>query len=190
MTAAAPWVSLVAGVRLDRAAPDMPLPTLRRVQQAATPRRRALRLIALYKFVKTAGCVLLAAAAFHLVQPPVAAQFGQWLESLTWATRLGVVARLIGQVVAFGPRQFRLLGFTALLYMLLYAVQGLGLWFGQRWAAYLVILESGLLLPFELWALRHRFSSIKLAVLVVNVLVVVYLVHALRHRAAGSSEGL
>lgn len=144
----------------------------------------ALRAIAAYKFVKTAACLLLAAAAFHLVRPDVAAQFDQWLESLTWATRHGGIARLVDQLAAFGPTQFRLVGVAAVVYMVLYAVQGTGLWLGKRWAEYLVVIETGLLLPFEAWELAHRLSALKLLVFAANILIVLYLVRVLRAQGA------
>lgn len=140
----------------------------------------ALRVIATYKFVKTVACLLLAAAAFHLLRPDVAAQFGQWLESLTWATRHGLIARLIDQLVAFNPGQFRLVGVAAVIYMLLYALEGAGLWLGRRWGEYLVVVETGLLMPFEAWELLQRFSLLKLAILAANMLIVLYLVWVLR----------
>lgn len=143
-------------------------------------RHRGLVVIALYKFVKMAACVLLAAAAFDLVRPEVAIHFEHWLESLTWATRQGIVMRSIDWLLGLGPKQFRIFGAAAAVYAALYAVQGFGLWFSKRWAEYLVVIETCLLLPFESWELLHRFSVFKLAVLVANVVVVVYLIRLLR----------
>ncbi|GAA0704119.1 DUF2127 domain-containing protein [Dokdonella soli] len=146
-------------------------------------RPRALALIALYKLVKAVACTMLAAAAFDLVRPEVAAWFGGWLESLTWPTRHGFSMRAIDWLLGLGPHQFRLFGSAALVYAALYAVQGVGLWFGKRWAEYLVVAETSLLLPFEIWELLRRFSLFKLVVLVVNVAVIIYLIHLLRRRA-------
>ena len=112
-------------------------------------RHRGLVVIALYKFVKMAACVLLAAAAFDLVRPEVAMHFEHWLESLTWATRQGIVMRSIDWLLGLGPKQFRIFGAAAAVYAALYAVQGFGLWFSKRWAEYLVVIETCLLLPFE-----------------------------------------
>lgn len=150
-----------------------------------TPRPRALRLIAVYKFIKTAACLVLAAAAFRLVHPAVADRLDDWLASLTWATQHGFVANLVDKLATFGPKQFRLVGAAALTYMVLYAVQGLGLWFERRWAEWLVVIETGLLLPFEVWELSQRLSALKLLVFLGNVLIVLYLARVLRQQAAG-----
>lgn len=157
----------------------------------ATPRGgipRALVVIALYKLVKTAACLALAAAAFNLLRPGVELQFEHWLESLTWATRHGIVMRSVDWLLDLGPKQFRMFGVAALVYAALYALQGYGLWLGRRWAEYLVIIETCLLLPFELWELAHRFSTFKSFVLVVNVAVVIYLIALLRRHEQGKVD--
>ncbi len=79
-----------------------------------------------------------------------------------------------------GPHQFRVFGAAAVIYALLYAVQGLGLWFGKRWAEYLIVVETGLLLPLEIWELLQHFSPFKLVVLCANAVIVGYLIHVLR----------
>lgn len=156
---------------------------------AGTRSPRALAVIALYKLVKMAACLALAAAAFDLLRPEVAEHFGRWLESLTWATRQGIVMRTVDWLLDLGPKQFRMFGIAAIVYAVLYAVQGLGLWFGKRWAEYLVVIETCLLLPFEIWELAHQFSAFRLAVLVANVAVAVYLIGLLRrHTGAGRSR--
>jgi uncharacterized membrane protein (DUF2068 family) len=147
---------------------------------AASRHPRALILIALFKLFKCIACLTLAATAFHLLRPDADAGFSHWLESLTWATRHGFLAHAVDWLLGLGPHQFRVFGSMALVYALLYAVQGVGLWMAQRWAEYLVVLETCLLLPFELWELAQRFSAFKLAVLAINVAVVVYLVRLLR----------
>jgi uncharacterized membrane protein (DUF2068 family) len=151
---------------------------------AAQARPRALALIALYKLAKTVACIALGFASLHLTRSDVVVRFDGWLESLAWATRHGLAMHAVDWLLGMGPRQYRLLGLAAWGYALLYAVQGVGLWFGRRWAEYLVVVETGLLLPLELWELARRFSPLKLGVLAVNVAVVAYLVWLLRTRAA------
>lgn len=157
----------------------------------AIPSRRPpfLRAIAVYKLAKALACVVLALSAYHLLAPDVAVRFDHWLESLAWLRRHGPAARAIGWLAGLGPHEFRLFGFAATLYALLYAVQGVGLWAGRRWAEYLVVLETGLLLPFETWELFDRFTPFKLVVLLANAAIVAYLVRVLRRpRAAGPAS--
>lgn len=151
---------------------------------------RALAVIAVYKFVKMTACIALAAAAFNLLRPDFAGRFERWLESLAWVTRHGIVTHAIDSLLDLEPRQFRMFGIAALIYALLYAVQGLGLWFGKRWAEYLVIIETGLLLPIEVWELAHRYSIFKLIVLFANIAIMIYLIGLLRRRDPDPSRNL
>lgn len=143
---------------------------------------RMLLLIVLYKLLKTAACLILAALAFHMLQPAPAARFDRWLASLAWVSHHDLMVRAVVWLLGLGPHEFLLFGLAALGYAALYAVQGIGLWCAQRWAAYLVVVETGLLLPLEVWELVRRFTLFKLSVLVVNLAVVAYLVRLLRAR--------
>ncbi|NCT68164.1 MAG: DUF2127 domain-containing protein [Rhodanobacteraceae bacterium] len=154
-------------------------PESRMLRAGANGPPRTLVLIALYKLFKAAACLVLAAVAFHLLQPAPAARFDHWLASLSWVSHHHLLVRAIAWLLGLGPHAFRLFGLVALGYAALYAVQGIGLWFGRRWAAYLVVVETGLLLPLEAWELAHRLTPLKLAVLAVNLAIVAYLVRML-----------
>jgi uncharacterized membrane protein (DUF2068 family) len=156
-------------------------PAIQTFKRASAPQRvRALALIAAYKLAKMLACLLLAAVAFDLVRPQAAAWFSGWLESLSWATRHDLAVRVVDWLLGLGPHEFRLFGSVALLYAAMYAVEGVGLWYAKRWAEYLVIVETCLLLPLEVRELLHRFSAFKLGLLLANIGVVMYLIHLLR----------
>lgn len=140
---------------------------------------QVLAVIAAFKLVKAAACTLLAVLAFRLLQPAFAATLEQWLESLRWLTRFGFAVRLIDHLLGLGPQRFLLFGSMATGYALLYLVQGIGLWRGRRWAEYLVVVESSLLLPLEIWELAHRFTAFKFGLLLANLAVVAYLARLL-----------
>lgn len=65
-------------------------------------------------------------------------------------------------------------------YAVLEAVEGVGLWFGRRWAEYLTFLATILLLPIEIYELSHRVSVLKIVTLVINLAIAVYLLLAKR----------
>lgn len=140
---------------------------------------QALAVIAAFKLLKALACGLLALIAFRSLQPSFAAGVEHWLESLRWLTRYGLAARLLDHLLGLDAHQFLLLGMVATAYALLYLVQGVGLWRGRRWAEYLVVVETGLLLPVEIWELLQRFTAFKFCILLVNLVVVAYLIHLL-----------
>ena len=143
-----------------------------------------LALIAAFKLFKALACAVLALAAFRFLQPDFAVAIEHRLESLRWLTRYGLAARMVDRLLGLDAHQFLLLGLIASAYSLLYVVQGVGLWRGRRWAEYLVVVESSLLLPVELWELAHRFTAFKFGILLVNLAIVAYLIHLLRRPRA------
>ena len=94
----------------------------------------------------------------------------------------GIVHHAIVRIGALDRNQVALIGAGALAYGLLELTEGAGLWFRQRWAEWLTVVATSLLVPVELWELVHRPSMLKAAGLVVNILIVIYLVRVVRRR--------
>jgi uncharacterized membrane protein (DUF2068 family) len=65
-------------------------------------------------------------------------------------------------------------------YALLHVVEGTGLILERDWAGYLMVIATSALVPFEVYEIVHKANSLKLAVLVINLALVVYVVVKLR----------
>jgi uncharacterized membrane protein (DUF2068 family) len=92
----------------------------------------------------------------------------------------GLVHRAIVRISATGHHQVALIGALALGYGLLEIVEGVGLWLRKRWAEWLTVVATSLLIPFEIYELVKRPSPLKAAGLVVNILILIYLVRVVR----------
>jgi uncharacterized membrane protein (DUF2068 family) len=55
------------------------------------------------------------------------------------------------------------------------AVEGIGLHYRQRWAAWLVVVATGALVPFEIHGLIRHPTPLRVVVLAVNLAIVGYL---------------
>ena len=153
----------------------------------ASPRRRhpGLLVIAYYEIVKTACLVLLALAAFHLDRQDNFEQLVHWLEHLDLTGSNGLRWKLVNTLVAFGPSKFVAVGVVTLGYAVLFAIEGIGLWMGKHWAEWFTVIATGSLIPLELYEALYHFGWIKLAMLVGNAAIIVYLVRiALQPREA------
>jgi uncharacterized membrane protein (DUF2068 family) len=75
-------------------------------------------------------------------------------------------------------------GVAALAYGALEAAEGYGLWRRRRWGEWLTVLATSLLFVPEIWELTKSATALKLAALLVNVVVVVYLIRRLRRGAS------
>ncbi len=92
----------------------------------------------------------------------------------------GFVHHLIVRIGALDHNQITLIGAGAIAYGLLELVEGVGLWLRKRWAEWLTVIATSLLVPFEIYELIHRPSPLKAAGLTVNILIVIYLVRVVR----------
>jgi len=90
------------------------------------------------------------------------------------------VHMLITQLSGATPRQLEAVSAGSFLYAALRYVEGLGLMWRQRWAAYVTVIATAAFIPLELFELTRRVSWLKLVVIVMNVAVVWYLVARLR----------
>jgi uncharacterized membrane protein (DUF2068 family) len=79
----------------------------------------------------------------------------------------------------------RLWGLAALAaaYSALRAVEGYGLWFRRRWAAWLGAASGAIYVPVEIYELWSHPTAVKAATLALNVAVVIYLLWSLRRRS-------
>jgi uncharacterized membrane protein (DUF2068 family) len=78
--------------------------------------------------------------------------------------------------------QVEVFGAAALGYGALELVEGVGLFLRKRWAEWLTVVATSLLVPLELYELVHKASALKAAGLAVNVAIVLYLVRVVRRK--------
>ena len=153
----------------------------------ATPtaqHRTGLRIIAVYEVVKTICLVLVAVAAFHLNHEQNFQQLVHWLEHLPLTGSNALRWRLVGALQDFGPSRFVAVGVVALGYAVLFGIEGVGLLMGKYWAEWFTVIATASLIPVELYETLRHFGWLKLAALIGNVAIVVYLVRvAMQTRA-------
>jgi uncharacterized membrane protein (DUF2068 family) len=92
------------------------------------------------------------------------------------------IRHLIARLGSLSRHQLTLFGVGAILYGLLELVEGVGLFMRKRWAEWLTVIATSLLIPFEIYELVSHPSWLKSAGLVVNVLIVLYLIKVVRER--------
>ncbi|GAA4828827.1 DUF2127 domain-containing protein [Actinomycetospora corticicola] len=149
--------------------------------------RFVLRLIALDRLLHFVGLGLATAAVFVFLADRAALRtpFFAVLETLRDSLGFGDSLRdgILGEVTSAFTAQDRtivLVGVALGAYALLEGVEALGLWWGRRWAEYLTLVATSVLLVPEIYELSVRVTPTKVIALVVNVAVVVYLLVAKR----------
>jgi uncharacterized membrane protein (DUF2068 family) len=73
-----------------------------------------------------------------------------------------------------------LLAIGAIIYALLEGTEGVGLAMRRRWAEYLTVIATGILIPYEAYEVVHHITLFKVGALLLNVAVVGYLAYRKR----------
>ena len=139
-----------------------------------------LLLIALFKLIK--GILLLAVGigALKLLHRDVAQTVGHWVDILRVDPDNRIIHRILARVLTVTPAQLRAASAGTFVYAGLLLTEGLGLLFRKRWAEYFTIVTTAGLIPIEVYELSRRVTTVKVAVLIINVAIVAYLVRRVR----------
>jgi uncharacterized membrane protein (DUF2068 family) len=86
----------------------------------------------------------------------------------------------LGKAFKYSPARLIQLGFLVLGYAALEATEMVGLWLSKRWAEYLTMIATAVLIPIEIYELSLSVSVFKVITLVINVAILVYLLLAKR----------
>ncbi len=102
------------------------------------------------------------------------------------------IRRILRDAARLNANKTVLFGIVALAYGALEGVEAYGLWRRRRWAEWLTVLATSLLLIPEVWELTKSTTLLKVGALLVNIAIVLYLLTRLdvlpgvRGRRAGS----
>jgi len=140
-----------------------------------------LLLIALFKLVK--GLLLLAVGigAVKLLHRDVEQTVTHWVEILRVDPDNRMIHSLLTHVFSLRPGQLKAASVGTFIYAGLLLTEGVGLLLRKRWAEYFTIITTSGLNPLELYELARHVSLAKIAVLIVNVAIVIYLIRRVRH---------
>lgn len=143
---------------------------------------RLLLLIAAMKLVKAAFLITAGIAALELIDPAIGQKLLHWTEEIQHDLSRDVVLKALHKILKIDPQKLRLVAFGTFLYATLFITEGIGLWMDKRWAEWLTIVSTAGLIPIEIYELVKELNAVKVAVLIVNVLIVIYLILRLRYK--------
>ena len=135
-----------------------------------------LAMIAVFKAVKGLLLLFLGLGLLKLVHAEIATLFSHLIEALHLNADSRLIHALVLKVDALQPH-------TVLL-------AGLGLWLELTWAAYLTVVSTSLLLPFELYEVIEQVSMLRVGVLLLNLVIVFCLVSQLKRHTFPSRAPL
>ncbi len=146
-----------------------------------------LILIALFKLVKALLLIGAGIGAIKLLHRDVASTVLRWVDILRVDPDNRFIHRILSRVLFITPAQLKAAGAGTFVYAGLLLTEGTGLLLRKRWAEYFTIITTGVLIPLEVYEIVRHLTAAKIAVLVINVAIVIYLVvHVRRTRGDGA----
>jgi len=169
-----------------------PPPQPRRFRRNLHPEhRRGLLLIGLFKLAKAALSVGLGVGALKLLHHDVATVILRIADALRIDPESHLIGLLMIKADLIDPNKLLHFSIITFAYAGVCLVEGTGLMLEKRWAEYFTVTLTSLALPLECYELYKEFTPLRVALLLVNILVVAYLVWLLRRqfrREAAESE--
>lgn len=153
--------------------------------QAAAPasnHSRGLLLVGLFKLSKAVFFTAVGAGAMHLVHKNVAEVLRHILDALRVGPESRFVEFLLSKATVINSHQLREAGTLSFLYAAVCVVEGTGLVLRKGWAEYFTVILTALALPWESYELMDKFSLYKVALLVINLAVLLYLLWVLKRK--------
>jgi uncharacterized membrane protein (DUF2068 family) len=136
---------------------------------------KGLRIIAVLKFAKGILFLAISFGIFRLINQDVAELARRLAAHLRIDPENHYLRQLLEKLTDLNPRKIRNLGFLSLFFSADLMIEGVGLWYNQTWAKYLVLLATGFFLPEEIRACVEVFTWDKLALLCLNLTFVAYI---------------
>ena len=145
-----------------------------------------LALIAVFKLVKGALLLLVGVGLLKLMHAEIATLFSRLIEALHLNADSRIIHALVLKVDALQPHSVLVVALVSLGYAGMLLLEGVGLWLERSWAAYLTVISTSLLLPFELYEVIDRMSILRVGVLLLNLVIVLYLFRQLKQHTLRS----
>jgi uncharacterized membrane protein (DUF2068 family) len=136
--------------------------------------------IGIFKLLKGVLLLALGIGLLKLLHKDVAATADHWIRELRFDPDNRYIHRALLKVFAVTPKQLKELSAGTFVYSGLFLTEGTGLVLRKRWAEYMTLITTGLLIPFELYELFKHFTIVKLLLAIANVLIVWYLAMQVR----------
>jgi uncharacterized membrane protein (DUF2068 family) len=146
---------------------------------------RGLLLVGLFKLSKAIFFTAVGAGALDLVNKNISDVVMRVIDALRIDPERRFVAILMEHVGLIQPHDLRRAGILSFLYAMVCVVEGTGLMLEKRWAEYFTVVLTASGLPWESYELVEKYSSYKVALLVINVAVLLYLLWILKKRREG-----
>jgi len=153
--------------------------------QAERPSRdRAIVWIAVFKLVKGVLLIAVAVGALKLLHQDVADTLTHLVQSLRADPDNHFIHKGLTKLGGLDDRKLEEISVGSFFYAALLLTEGTGLLLRKRWAEYFTVIITASLMPLEFYELIEKFTLMRVAVIILNAVIVWYLIVRLRRTRA------
>lgn len=139
-------------------------------------RNKWLMLIATYKSLQALLIAAVGFGALRLVGKDIGDIVGQIVGALRFNPESRLVNFVLDQASLVNDPLLRRIGLVAFCYAGLSLAEGIGLYLEKAWGEFLTLFITASFLPWEVFEVSRRVTWIRVALLIVNTLVFLYLI--------------
>ena len=141
-----------------------------------------LLLIALFKLLKGVLLVIVGIGALRLVHKDVSAVVMHWVNLLRVDPDNHFIHRIIVRSFGIQAKQLREISAGTFFYASILLTEGIGLLRRKHWAEWFTVISTAVFIPLEIYEIVHRFTWVRVGVLLLNAAIVWYLVRRIQKR--------
>lgn len=145
---------------------------------------RGLLLVGLFKLSKAIFFTAIGLGALHLVNKDIGSVVMSLVDALRIDPERHFVTILMDHAGLIDPHELRRASVLSFLYAVVCVVEGTGLVLEKRWAEYFTVVLTTMGLPWEGYELMEHFSPYKVALLLINLVVLLYVLWILKKKRA------
>ena len=138
--------------------------------------------------MKALALLAIGVGAFHLMNKDLNDTLEHWANSIRVDPDNRYLKMALAHTLNISRKKLEFVGVATFIYAAMFGTEGTGLFLGKRWAEYMTILTTALLMPLEIYEICVHPNWIKIATLVINALAVVYLIVRVRTTAGGNES--
>jgi uncharacterized membrane protein (DUF2068 family) len=139
-----------------------------------------LRIIAAFKLAKALLLLAVGIGAINLMHKDLSELASKWVAELRVDPDNRLIHGLISKLGLMNDHKLEELSIGSFFYAALLMTEGVGLWLKKRWAEYFTIIATCSLIPLELYEIAKRVTVTRIAILLINAVIVWYLFVQLR----------
>src|SRR5262249_36189659 len=139
--------------------------------------------------------IVVAVGALKLLHKDVAAILHDWIVAIRVDPDNRWIHAPLERLGIMSDRDLKAISAGSFFSAALLSLEAIGLLFRKHWAEYMTVVLTASLIPFEVYAIAHRVTMVKIIVTLLNVAIVAYLIarlwreRELHKRAAALGSG-